>query len=462
MSGREPRRGPSDRRLVDLILDSVVEGVFTVDREFRITFFNAAAERITGFTAEEAVGRNCHDVFHATFCGLDCPLRQSLRAGRRVQNVEIDILSREGRRATISVCTAPLVDSSGAFQGGVETFRDVGAPRGKRRKTENPHAFHGIISDDPKMRQIFRILPNIAQSDATVLVQGRSGTGKELFANAIHEMSPRADGPLVTVNCGALPETLLESELFGYVRGAFTGAKQNRMGRFQAADGGTIFLDEIGDTPLPMQVKLLRVLEQREVQPLGSDRTETFDARVIAATNQDLVRMVAEGRFREDLFYRLNVVLIQVPELHERRDDIPLLVEHFIERFNERIGREVRGVSDEAMALLQRPRYAGNVRELENALAHAYIVSNGERIEASDLPPSVRDGTPSPVRVTAAASALPAGRNGSSSGDERQQIVDCLNRHFWSIPRAAKELGMHRTTLWRKVQRYRIERPDEG
>ncbi len=457
--GLVPRNG----RFVNLILSSIGDGVFTVDSKFRITFFNKAAEEITGFKASDAVGRYCHEVFRTPICDQECPLRRSLRTGQLVKNFEIDILTQTNNRQTISVSTAPLVENDGTFLGGVETFRDLSAIKELRKEIEGKYTFHDIIAKTPRMRQIFRTLPNIAHSDATVLLQGRSGTGKELFANAIHNLSPRSEGPLVAVNCGALPENLLESELFGYVKGAFTDAKNDREGRFQAAHGGTILLDEIGDAPLPIQVKLLRVLENREFQPLGSDTTIKTDVRVVAATNQDLDRLVAEGRFREDLYYRLNVVLIQIPELWERKEDIPLLVSHFVEKLGQRTGRNIKGVSEDAMAVLMGYNFPGNVRELENILEHAYIISGGPYIRPEDLPNhitnpgtgerprDVKPNPPAPVRFQP-----PSGAVGYFEG-ERERIIDCLHRNFWSIPRAAKELNVHRTTLWRKVKRLEIE-----
>ena len=446
-----------DPRLVDLVLGNIADGVFTVNPEFRVTFFNRAAEEITGFRADEAIGRPCYEIFRTPICGQDCPLRQSLRTGRKVKNFEIDILTRTGKRQPISVCTAPLVDPTGEFRGGVETFRDLSSLRELRREISARYSFKGIISKNATMRRVFETLPNIAQSDATVLIQGRSGTGKELFSTAIHDLSPRADGPLIKVNCGALPEALLESELFGHVKGAFTDAKQDRVGRMKAADGGTILLDEIGDLPLSVQVKLLRALQQREFEPVGSEQTVKVDVRVLAATNQDLEQLVAEGRFREDLYYRLNVILIQVPDLNARTEDIPLLTEHFLERFNHRMGRNIQRVSDDAMDVLMRWPFPGNVRELENVLEHAYVVAKGTTISRSELPPHIVSGRPPDTNGAGRPPTL--ARFGSGSKAERQLIEECLYRNMWSIPRAAKELGMHRTTLWRKVKSLGIERP---
>jgi PAS domain S-box-containing protein len=450
-----------DPRLVDLILGNIAEGVFTVDRQFHITFFNQAAENITGFSKNEVIGKPCADVFRTPICSQDCPLRQSLRTGQTVKNFEINILTRQDKAQPISVCTAPLIDPQGNFLGGVETFRDMSSIKELRREISNRYTFRDIISKNARLRQIFETLPNIAQTDATILIQGRSGTGKELFATAIHNISPRSAGPLIKVNCGALPESLIESELFGYVKGAFTDAKTNRLGRFQAAHEGTIFLDEVGELPLSVQVKLLRVLEHKEFEPLGSDTTIKVDVRIVAATNRDLEHLVAEGKFREDLFYRLNVILIRLPELCERSEDIPLLVEHFIERFNHHMGREIHGIDPDAMALLARYPFPGNVRELENVLEHAYIVTRGPHIGVDDLPNFIVEGrqrvAKTPKRIE---SGIPDGSwSPVASRSDRQRLIECLEAHYWSIPRAAEALGVHRTTLWRKVKKLNITVP---
>jgi PAS domain S-box-containing protein len=450
---------PVDPRLMDLILGNIADGVFTVDRQFRITFFNQAAEQITGFSRDDVLGKACSDIFRTPICNQDCPLRQSIRTGQTVKNFEINILTRKRKQQPISVCTAPLIDHQGGFLGGVETFRDMSSIKELRREISSRYTFQDIISKNARLRQIFETLPNIAQTDATILIQGHSGTGKELFATAIHNISPRAAGPLIKVNCGALPESLLESELFGHVKGAFTDAKNGRLGRFQAAHEGTIFLDEIGDLPLAVQVKLLRVLEYREFEPLGSDSTVKVDVRIVAATNQDLEHLVAEGKFREDLYYRLNVILIRLPDLCERKEDIPILVEHFIERFNHHMGRGIRGLDEEAMALLVRYPFPGNVRELENVLEHAYIVTRGPTIGLDDLPNFIIKGRRLIRNLQGQEARQRLGWNPGRLQLDRQGIVNCLERNLWSISRAAGELGMHRTTLWRKVKKLNISKP---
>ena len=382
-----------DPRLVELILGNIAEGVFTVNRQFRITFFNTAAEQITGFSRNEVLGKMCADIFRTPICSRDCPLRQSIRTGQTVKNFEINILTREDRAQPISVCTAPLIDSEGHFLGGVETFRDMSSIKQLRREISNRYTFQDIISKNARLRQIFETLPNIAQTDATILIQGRSGTGKELFATAIHNISPRAAGPLIKVNCGALPESLLESELFGYVKGAFTDARNDRLGRFQAAHEGTIFLDEIGELPLALQVKLLRVLQENEIRPIGESKSMKIDARVIAATAKNLEEEVQKGNFREDLYYRLNVLSVKLPPLKDRAEDIPLLCNHFIRRFNEQLHKDIQGISSAALSRLLAYSWPGNVRELENAIERAVVLSEDALLTPEHFSPDFIQGS---------------------------------------------------------------------
>ena len=412
--------------MVELILTNVADGVFAVDADFRITYFNPAAEQITGFSRGEAIGRPCFEIFRTSLCHEDCPLRRSIRTRQKVSNFEIDILTSTRQRQTVSVSTAPLLDADGTFVGGVETFRDLSPIQELRRAIREQYTFADVVAKSEPMRQLVAAVPNIAHSSAPVLLEGGAGTGKELIATAIHNAG-RREGPFVRVGCGSLGDQLLESELFG------SGARQ---GRIEAARSGTLLLDDVADIPLPLQAKLLRALEEG-----GDDR-----ARVIAATKHDLKLRVREGVFREDLYYRLNVVALRLPPLCERAQDIPHLVEHFVECLNLRMGRNIQGLTDAAMAVLLRYPFPGNVRELENALEHAYIVAPGRRIGASDLSPHVH----------AAARSAPAE---SPAAGERAELVACLERNHWSVPRAASELGVHRTTLWRKLKRHGIERP---
>ena len=363
-----------EKQIQDVILDSIVDGVFTVDENWQITSFNSAATQITGVPREEAVGQRCCDVFHASICENECALRQTLETGRPITSKPIYVVKADGDRIPISISTAVLKDHDGKLIGGVETFRDLSVVEQLRKELEEKYTFADIIARSAAMRRLLDVLPQFGESKSTVLIEGASGTGKELFARAIHDLSHRRDKPLVAVNCGALPDTLLESELFGYKAGAFTDARHDKPGRFALADSGTIFLDEIGDVSPAMQSKLLRVLQEGVYEPLGSIESANVDVRVIAATNKDLGRLVSEGTFREDLYYRINVVRLQLPPLCDRREDIPLLVEHFISKFNRLQDKRILGVSPEVMAILLGHDYPGNVRELENIIVSCSVL----------------------------------------------------------------------------------------
>ena len=370
----------------DIILDSITDGVFTVDKEWRITSFNRAAEHITGVKREEAVGQPCSYVFRASICEGQCALRRTMRSGKSITNLPVYFLRADGTKVPVSISTALLRDTDGTIIGGVETFRDLSAEEELKRQITSSYTFADIISRNHRMHEIFAVLPAIAESPSTVLVEGESGTGKELICRAIHNLSPRRDGPFVAVNCAALPDTLLESELFGYKAGAFTDARIDKPGRFALAGGGTILLDEIGDMSPALQVRLLRLLQEKVYEPLGATEPVTTDVRVLAATNRNLDDLVKQGTFRNDLFYRINVVRLYIPPLRDRRDDIPLLVNHFIDHFNTLYSRGIERVSDSAMAAILEHRYPGNIRELENAIEHAFVLCRGSII----LPPGGR------------------------------------------------------------------------
>ncbi|MBW1838494.1 MAG: sigma 54-interacting transcriptional regulator, partial [Deltaproteobacteria bacterium] len=318
---------------MDVILDSVADGVFTIDTDKNITSFNKAAEKITGVSREDAIGQKCFDVLHASICQTSCALEKTLKTGKEIIDLPINVLNSKGKTIPVSISTAVLKDKKGKVIGGVETFRDLSSLEELRKEISKQYTFEDIISKDHEIQKIFDVLPDIAESDSTVLIQGASGSGKELFAQAIHNLSHRKDKPYIIVNCGALPDTLLESELFGYVKGAFTDAKKNKPGRFALAEGGTLFLDEVAELSTALQVKLLRVLQQKEYEPLGATRSIKANVRIIAASNKDLSQLLARGTLREDLYYRLNVVKIELTPLSQRREDIPLLADHFIHQF---------------------------------------------------------------------------------------------------------------------------------
>ena len=432
-----------------IILNSIADGVFTVDLQWRITSFNKAAEKITGIPREEALGQLCYEVFRANVCEAGCVLRQTLISGIPIRNMPIYIIRADEKRIPISVSTTLLRDASGKVIGGVETFSDLTVVNGLRKELQKQHSFGDIISKNAKMSKLFLVLLQIAQSGSTVLIEGASGTGKELVARAIHNNSPRKKGSFVTVNCGALPDTLCESELFGYKAGAFTDAKKDKPGRFALAQDGTIFLDEIGDVALPVQVRLLRVLEQKEYEPLGSTKVVKTNARVITATHRNLQQLVREGRFRDDLYYRINVIKVFLPPLSERKEDIPLLADHFVERFSHLTGKQIMGLSQEVLAALMLHDWPGNVRELENAIEHAFVLCRHELIHLRHLPTHL----------------VPQGRSmlvptGLTLKEvEKSTIEEALQRNEWKKVVTARELGIDKNTLRRKIKRLGIVDP---
>ncbi|MCU0559571.1 MAG: sigma 54-interacting transcriptional regulator [Desulfobacterales bacterium] len=436
----------------ELILDSLAEGVFTVDLNWRITSFNRAAETITGIRRGEAIGRQCFEVFRADVCETGCMLRRTIETQTPLSNMPVHIYRADKKRIPISVSTTLLRDADGKVVGGVETFQDISAIRDLQKALRRQHSFEDIVSKSPRMLQIFSLLPQVAESGSTVLIEGASGTGKELIARAIQHHSPRRNGPFVAVNCGALPDTLVESELFGYKAGAFTDARQDKPGRFALAQNGTIFLDEIGDISPAVQVRLLRVLQQKVYEPLGSGKPVPTNARVIAATHRNLSHMVKEEKFREDLYFRINVFKIVLPTLSERREDIPMLVDCFIERFNHLKERSVAGVSREAMAALMLHDWPGNVRELENAIEHAFVLCREGILRLEDLPEHLHP-------VGAAAAAV----NGMRLQEiEKAAIQQALQRHAGKKMAAARELGIDKNTLRRKMIRLGIRAGDRS
>nr|WP_320049370.1 sigma 54-interacting transcriptional regulator [uncultured Desulfuromonas sp.] len=425
---------------VQTILDSVADGVFTVDPQLRITTFNRAAEVITGFSRSEALGQPCCEIFRTNVCFDHCPLRKAFASGENITNVEVDVLDRHNREIPISVNASVLRDEHGDIIGGVETFRDLSQLRALANEVQERFSFHDMISRNPRMQRLFDILPDVANSDATVLLHGASGTGKELFARAIHNLSPRCEQPLVVINCGALPEQLLESEIFGVKKGAYTGAVANRKGRLALAEGGTLFLDEIGDLPLSLQVKLLRVLENNEYQALGSDETRKADVRFVAASHRDLGQLVAEKRFRQDLFYRLNVVSLRIPPLSERSEDIPLLLDMALQRFSRKHGKKISRFSPQALEHLLSNPYEGNVRELLNIVERAVILCRGTQIEVMHIP-SVNRITPG------------VKKNHCPDSETLQQLIQ---RFQGNRQQLAQHLGIDRTTLWRWLKKHQL------
>ncbi len=428
----------------NIILDSIADGVFTVDMDFRITSMNRAAEKILGIEEKEALGRLCFEVFHANICEHSCALKETLNTGNNIINKTIYIVNAGGERVPISVSTALLKNNTGSIIGGVETFRDMTALETLRKEIESSYTFEDIVSKNKAMRELFAILPDIATSDSSVLIEGSSGTGKELIARAIHSLSNRKTKPLVVINCAAVPDNLLESELFGYKAGAFTDAKKDKPGKIALAEGGTLFLDEIGEISPAIQVKLLRFIQEREYEPLGGVSTVTSNVRIIVATNKILTEEVRGGNFREDLYYRINVVNLQLPPLAKRKEDIPFLIKHFIHKYNILKGKNIEGVSDDVMNILMNHDYPGNIRELENIIEHAFVLCREPYIRQLHLPNHFKN------------IVTPLHDNLTLEEMEQIYILKALEKNSWNRKNTAKDLGIDTTTLWRKIKNLNI------
>ena len=425
-------------------MDSLADGVFTIDRQWAITYFNPAAEALTGLMQSDVLGRKCWDVFKTKDCKDVCVLRACMDEDVRIAHRIMTIVRSDGSAIPVSISAAPLKDHSGSIIGGVETLRDLSA--GSRPATEPLHpGMREFITCDPHLKDIMRLLPQVAESGATVLLLGESGTGKEVVARAIHKLSMRSTGPFVAVNCGALPADLMESELFGYKAGAFTGAGRDKPGRFQLAAGGTLLLDEIGELPLALQSKLLRVLQERVYEPLGGVESVSADVRVIASTNRDLTAMVKNGSFRSDLYYRLNVVQFTLPPLRARSQDIPLLAEHILTNRRVAQGKDIRGMAPDTMRLLMRHDYPGNVRELENLIDYACILCPGGLILPGHLPSYVKPA------IRAFTEEMPM----TMEEVRYHAAVRAVKRNQGNRNAACRELGITKDTLRRILSQNR-------
>jgi len=448
----EDDRGASEARL-----DAAVEGVsaafasigrvfLCLDAEFRVVHASSLLDQmVRAGAAAFARARPAAELLGEELFGTTGTLRQLLAAGERREGWRATLTVGRGSDRLVSLTAAPFCSGESSVCDPRVAYIVVLRPAEEDEAAAGGAPLPGLIARSPAMERIFRLVENLEDSEATVLLTGESGTGKEVLARAIHARSPRRNGPLIAVNCGALPGELLESELFGHVRGAFTSAVRDRVGRFELADGGTLFLDEIGDVPLPLQVKLLRVLQERTFERLGESQSRRSDARIIAATNIDLRRAVQDGRFREDLFYRLRVVPIEIPPLRRRREDIEPLAAHLLARVAARRGRALR-FSPDALRLLLGYGWPGNVRELENALEYAVAVCKGQTILPEDLPLELEESTPGPSPSPTA--GLPAGPSSSDAETLRQALIE----HQWHRESAARALGISRATLWRRMR----------
>jgi PAS domain S-box-containing protein len=443
------RRAVKNDHLYKSVLDSISEGVMTLDRHWRIISWNKAAEQITGFHKEDVLGKECAKIFGMSFCRENCPVERALTCGHPCQDIEVSVRNKKDAVIRLVVNAAPLYDESGVIIGGLETFRDVSRRHWMQEELQNQYGYENMVGISDSMQQVFGLLESLMNTDTTVLIQGESGTGKELVARALHFYGSRKKKAFVAMNCSAIPEGMLESELFGHAKGAFTGAIKSHMGKFQLANSGTLFLDEIGELSPAVQVKLLRVLEDRVFQRLGENTNIRIDIRLVTATNRNLKKMVAEGSFREDLYYRLSVFPVNLPPLRDRLEDIPLLVHHFIEKFNRLMGKKIQGIADGVLETFESYYWPGNIRELANAIEHAFVHAKGVLIHTSDLPQHI-------VMAPETISNRAVTRGHALNTIERELIVKELRDANWKRSLAAKNLGMSRSTLWRKMEKYGI------
>ena len=439
--------GPLTTEATQIILECISDGVFTIDYNWEITSFNRAAEEITGISRKEAIGRHCWEVFRSNMCEAECALKKTMEEGKPYVSTSAYIIDSTQKKIPISVSTSLLIDKNGNVLGGVEIFRDLSLVQELRKQLTASFHVEDIVSNSNAMKKIFNILPQISQSEATVLIEGETGTGKELMARAIHNMGPRKDKPFMAINCGALPDTLLESELFGYKKGAFTHAVKDKPGKFAIAKGGTVFLDEIGDTSQAFQVSLLRVLQEHEYIPLGGVEKEQTDVRIIAATNRNLSELMETEQFRQDLYYRVNVVRLFLPPLRQRMEDVPLLVERFISKLNLRQGKHLQGIDQAVLATLMSHSFPGNIRELENIIEHAFVLCQEGTITCEHLPAflsqkqaSTQQSVDDPVKAA-----------------QINMISEALARNNYNRNAAARDLGIHKSTLFRQIKKLGIK-----
>jgi PAS domain S-box-containing protein len=438
------------RRHLDAVFQSVHEGIITVDAEMRVIEANEAAIRLCQINPQNLIGQPLTDLLDESCVACCHVLQETLTSKKAVQEYRVECQRANRPRQIVMVNSSPLIARDKTFLGAILVLRDMTRVTSLEQTLKERYRFQNIIGKSPQMQEIYDLLESLTATNTTVLITGETGTGKELVAEALHYSSPGPVKPFVKVNCSALAENLLESELFGHVKGAFTGAIREKTGRFQLADGGTIFLDEIGDLSPTLQVKLLRVLQEKTFEKVGDPEPITVELRVIAATNRKLRKKIRQGEFREDLYYRLKVVEIALPPLRERDEDIPLLVDHFCGHFNKQFQKHILGVSDSVLNLFMNYPWPGNVRELKHALEHAFVVCRGHRIEVEHVPQELREFTVSQTRPQEV--PLP---------DEAETIRQALHKTGWNKAKAARLLGIPRRTFYRKIEKYHLQKPSD-
>ncbi len=416
------------------ILNYLFEGIIIIDDNFRVLNLNDSAEKITGYSKEESEGKHCYEIFKTDICNTGCPIKK-LKEGKQSEETIINIITKNNKEKHLKLRAFPFDNNW------IEIFQDVTREIELEKRIDKKYILDDIITSDEKLFELVSALPKIALSEASVLIEGESGVGKEVFATAIKNLSHRNNAPFIKINCAALPDTLLESELFGYRKGAFTDAKKDKPGLFILADKGTLFLDEIGDMSLQLQAKLLRAVETGEIIPLGGIKAEKTDVRIIAATNKNLLEEVKTGNFREDLYYRLNVVNITIPPLRERKKDISLFIDYFIEKFNIIYKKDIKGLSKEGFNLLLNYDFPGNIRELKNIIEHAFVFCDSDMIEVRDLPDYLKRGKEDKSSM-------------NPIFNEKERIIEALELARWNKKKASEILGIDRSTLWRKMKKY--------
>jgi len=439
------------RSHLEAIFRSVKDGIVTVDDDKNIIEVNDAASDICGVPKNKLIGNHFGSVFSNCSRGCETVLAETLHTQNIIQEYRVECKHPNKHRQVVVLSSSPLKDQKNKVLGAVMVIRDTTKIHDLERELIEQNRFHNIIGKSSKMQKVYRLLENLSGTNTTILINGESGTGKELVAKALHYGSERAHKPLIKVNCSALSENLLESELFGHVKGAFTGAIRSRIGRFQAADGGTIFLDEIGDISPLIQLKLLRVLQEKEFERVGDTATQKVDVRVLTATNKDLKEKVRIGEFREDLFYRLKVVEIHLPPLRDRLEDIPLLFSHFCKQFNKIFNKEIDGMSDEVLRIMMEYHWPGNVRELQHAIEHAFVLCKDRTIAVDHLPPE--------LKIIISSHNYSPKKKFLNATDEAQAFLEALNKTGWNKAKAARLMGVSRPTLYKKMREYKLEKP---
>lgn len=443
----------NERIRTQSILDSLDEGVYTINDRWEITSFNRTAEEITGFRRDDVIGHVCSSILDTPLCKRDCPLKQLLSSQTAVQNVLSHFINKQGEKIPVIINVGLFREEGGKVLGAVTTMRDLRKMEAEVASHKNSRSISGIVGDSPSMQRVYSLVETAAQSDVTVLITGESGTGKNLVAEAIHRFGRRKDGPFIKVNMSAIPENLIESEIYGHQRGAFTGADRDQKGKFDLAAGGTLFLDEISEMSISSQAKLLQVIQDKEYYPVGGTKLKQVDARIISATNRDLTREIRAGRFREDLLYRLKVFPIQIPPLRTRVEDIPPIIHHVLEKLNINYTQGRKRISPELMDMFRRYHWPGNIREIENVLEYGYLCTNGDVIEKEVV-----------LHLLEHVCIFPAIDDSTEKGDmnglqERERLLSALSRASWNRNEASRILGIDRTTLWRRMKKHNISSP---